>query len=175
MRSTKWARAKPRRRSLPRVKGQTRQRRRTHATTKCSVGSFRLARAGLDDYRALLKTPGIQHVSLRVSGCRSDSALTGGGVFCSRCEAEIGDLQVRCGPAATASRGARCFSQEMHGGQGRSARPTACRSRHCAQAIVGKPRATGSGHGRPTRPGYRPHRRFQPLWTVVGCFIRCSP
>src|SRR5215469_14771159 len=49
-----------------------------------------------------LEAPGVQHVSLRVSDCRSDSALTGGTVFCSRCEAENGDLPVRCGPATTA-------------------------------------------------------------------------
>jgi hypothetical protein len=97
-------------------------------------------RPRLGDYRALLKTRGIQHVSLRVSGCRSDCVLAGGAVFCSRCEAENGDLQVRCGPTATARRGARCFPQEMHGGSGRSARPGACRSRHRAQAIARKHR-----------------------------------
>jgi hypothetical protein len=76
---------------------------------------------------------------LRVSGCRSDCAFCRGAVFCSRCEAENGDLHVRCGPAATARRGARCFSQEMHGGSGRPARPSgSCRNRHRAQAIARK-------------------------------------
>jgi hypothetical protein len=50
----------------------------------------------------VLRAPGVQHVSLRVSGCRSDSAPTGGTVYCSQCEAENGDLPVRCGPATTA-------------------------------------------------------------------------
>jgi hypothetical protein len=65
-------------------------------------------------------------------------------VFCSRCEAENGDLPVRCRPAATARRAARCFPQEMHGGSERSTRPSACRSPHRAQAITRKPAAIRS-------------------------------
>ena len=61
-------------------------------------------------------------VQLRVSGCFSDSALGGGAVFCCRCEAENGDVQIRRGRPAAPRRGAQRLSQEVHGKQGRSAR-----------------------------------------------------
>ena len=77
-----------------------------------------------------------------------DCALASAALFCSRCEAENGDLPVRGGSATTARCGAGCFPQEMHGGSGRSARPDACRSRHRAQITARKLSRTARSHHR---------------------------
>src|SRR5579859_6792583 len=82
---------------------------------------------------------GFTHVSLRAFGGRSDRLRLSGAVFCGRCEAENGNVQIRRGRPETARRGAQRLPQEVHGESGRSARPKACRSGRRAQAMKRDP------------------------------------
>ena len=84
---------------------------------------------------AMEQPRGLKHVPLRAFGGRSGRIRLSGAMFCGRCEAENGNVQIRRGRPATARRGAQRFPQKMYGESERSARPGFWRGPR-AQAIT---------------------------------------